>query len=53
MNVVTMKFGGIQGGVDGYKISFSLGAWFSSDEQKVRQEGLFFNLDRQKYFIHQ
>jgi len=30
--------------VDGHKISFSLGAWFSCVEQKVRQEGFFFNL---------
>jgi len=30
--------------VDGHKINFSLGAWFSCDEQKNRQEGLFFNL---------
>jgi len=35
---------GFQGGVDGHKISFSLGAWFSCVEQKDRQEGLFFNL---------
>jgi len=33
-----------QGGADGHKISFSLGAWFSCDEQKDREEGLFFNL---------
>jgi len=26
MSVVTEKFGGVQGGVDGHKISFSLGA---------------------------
>jgi len=32
INVVTVKFGG-QGGVDGHKISFSLGAWFSFVEQ--------------------
>jgi len=44
MKVVTVKFGGVQGGVDGHKISFSLGTWFSCDEQKVRQEDLFFNL---------
>jgi len=35
---------GIQGGVDGHKISIFLKAWFSCDEQKDRQEGLFFNL---------
>jgi len=45
MNVVTVKFGeGSKGGVDGHKISFSMGAWFSCVEQKDRQEGLFFNL---------
>jgi len=44
MNVVMVKFGGIQRGVKGQKISFSLGAWFSCVEQKDRQEGLFFNL---------
>jgi len=44
MNVVTVKFGGSKGEVDGKKISFSLGAWFSCVEQKDRQEGLFFNL---------
>jgi len=33
---------GFQGGVDGHKISFSLGTWFSCNEQD-RQEGLFFN----------
>jgi len=43
MKVVTVKFG-VQGGADGHKISFSLGDWFSCDEQKDRQEGLFFNL---------
>jgi len=36
MNVVTVKLGGIQGGVDGHKIIFSLGAWFSCVEQKDR-----------------
>jgi len=35
----------VQEGADGRKISFSLGAWFSCDEQKDRQEGIFFNLD--------
>jgi len=44
MNEVTVKFGGSKGGVDGHKISFSLGAWFSCVEQRDRQEGLFFNL---------
>jgi len=34
----------VQGGVDGHKISFSLGGWFSCDEQKDRQEDIFFNL---------
>jgi len=34
----------IQGKVDGLKISFSLGAWFSCAEQTDRQERLFFNL---------
>jgi len=43
MKVVTVKFG-VQGGVDGHKISFSLGSWFSCDEQKDCQESLFFNL---------
>jgi len=37
INVVTVKFGGVQGRVDGHKISFSLGAWFSCVEQKDRQ----------------
>jgi len=45
MKVVTVKFG-VQRGVDGHKIRFSLGAWFSYDEQKDRQECLFFNLGR-------
>jgi len=31
---------GVQDGVDGHKISFSMGAWFSCDEQKDGQEGL-------------
>jgi len=44
MNVVTVKFGEVQGGVDGYKMSFSLGAWFFCVQQKDLQEGLFFNL---------
>jgi len=46
MNAVTVTFGGVgvQGGVDGHKISFSLEIWFSCVEQKDRQEGLFFNL---------
>jgi len=44
MNVVTVKFEGSQGRVDGHKISFSLGAWFSCVEQKDRLEGLIFNL---------
>jgi len=44
MKVVTVKFGGVQGRVDGHKISFSLGAWFPCVEQKDRQEGIFFNL---------
>jgi len=39
MNVVTVKCGVFQGGVDGHKISFSLGAWLFCDEQ----ESLFFN----------
>jgi len=41
MNVVSVKFGGVLGGVDRHKISFSLRAWFSCVEQKDRQEGLF------------
>jgi len=40
MNLVTGKFGGSKR-VNGHKISFSLGAWFSCVEQKNRQEGLF------------
>jgi len=32
--------------VDGHKIRFSLGAWFSYDEQKDFQESLFFSLGR-------
>jgi len=31
-------------GTDGHKISFFLEVWFSCDEQKDRQEGVFFNL---------
>jgi len=37
MKVFIVQFGGVQGGADGHKISFSLGVWFSCDEQ----EGLF------------
>jgi len=46
MKLVMVKLGGggPREGVDGHKINFSLGAWFSCDEQKDRQEGLFFNL---------
>jgi len=40
MKVVTVKFDGVQEGVDGHKIRFSLVTWFSCDE-KDRQEGLF------------
>jgi len=32
--VVTVKFGESRVGVDGHKISFSLGTWFSCVEQK-------------------
>jgi len=45
MKVVIVKFGGVQGETNGHKISFSLGVLFFCDEQKDRQEGLFFNLD--------
>jgi len=38
-----VKFVGSKGRVDGHKIRFTLGAWFSCDKQKDRQEGLFFS----------
>jgi len=47
MKVVTVKFEGSKGEVDGHKITFSLGIfWFSCDEQKDCEEGLFFSLGR-------
>jgi len=46
MKVVKVKFGGSKGGVDGHKNRLSLEAWLYCDEQKDRQEGLFFNLGR-------
>jgi len=41
--MILVRFGGwgVQGGVDGHEIRFSLGGWFSCDEQKDHQEGLF------------
>jgi len=44
VKAVTVKFGGFKGETGGHKISFSPGAWFSCDEQKDSQKGLFFNL---------
>jgi len=47
VKAITVKFGeGSKGGVDGHKIRFYLGAWFSYDEQKNRREGPFFSLGR-------
>jgi len=34
MKVIAVKFGGVQGGVDGHNIKIFSGAWYSCDEQK-------------------